>query len=295
MSLSELSDSSLSDYAEIHLRMEKEIEDTEFRLKRGSALGRFDQFWDDDDLFDCRYSQSKWFDFNTNTSTVPGEIYSHALKGNENIIHIAFGYFCSDSYLNRIQAAFFGSPWVTSLSWGAFGSQMTPAVHRDLLFIKSTDLTTFAEIMKLDPSSTYIFSDVGSFDLDSGKLWVGARVLISSVAPTLGKSLILRVKHSGELEDDAPLEVTLGSTEIQLYPSSKSSLTVDDITLYPIQVPGPSDSDHLSFEPEIRNDMFIQFGGTPGEQVHFLHDIELLDEDGREYMPRSASLSILSN
>ena len=106
----------MSDYAEIHLRMEKEIEDTEFRLKRGSALGRFDQFWDDDDLFDCRYSQSKWFDFNTNTSTVPGEIYSHALKGNENIIHIAFGYFCSDSYLNRIQAAFCDSPWVTSLS-----------------------------------------------------------------------------------------------------------------------------------------------------------------------------------
>ena len=32
---------------EMRLRMEKEIEDTEFRLKRGSDLGRFDQFWDD--------------------------------------------------------------------------------------------------------------------------------------------------------------------------------------------------------------------------------------------------------
>ena len=29
---------------EMRLRMEKEIEDTEFRLERGSDLGRFDQF-----------------------------------------------------------------------------------------------------------------------------------------------------------------------------------------------------------------------------------------------------------
>jgi hypothetical protein len=31
---------------EIRVRVENEIEDTEFRLKRGSELGRFDQFWD---------------------------------------------------------------------------------------------------------------------------------------------------------------------------------------------------------------------------------------------------------
>ena len=36
-------------------RMQIEIEDAEFRLKRGSELGRFDQFWDDDTLFHCRY------------------------------------------------------------------------------------------------------------------------------------------------------------------------------------------------------------------------------------------------
>ena len=47
---------------ETRLRMEKEIEDIEFRLKRGSKLGRFDQFWDNDTLFKCRYSRSKWLD-----------------------------------------------------------------------------------------------------------------------------------------------------------------------------------------------------------------------------------------
>ena len=58
---------------------------------------------------------------------------------------------------------------------------------------------------------------------------------------------------------------------------------------------GPSDSDHLSFEPEIRNTIFIQFKGTVEEHGHFLHDIELLDEGDLEYMPRSASFSNLSN
>ena len=29
-------------------RLENEIEDIKFRLNRGSDLGRFDQFWDDD-------------------------------------------------------------------------------------------------------------------------------------------------------------------------------------------------------------------------------------------------------
>ena len=69
---------------------------------------------------------------------------------------------------------------------------------------------------------------------------------------------------------------------------------MDDIALYPIQAPGPSGSDRLSFEPEIRNDIFIQFRGTAEEHGHFLHDIELLDEAALEYMPHSASLSISS-
>ena len=108
-------------------------------------------------------------------------------------------------------------------------------------------------------------------------------------APTSGERLTLRVKHSGE--EDAPLEVTLGSTKIQLDPSSKSSLTIDDITLYPIQLSDPSESDHFSFVPEVRNDIFIHFGGTNQFHNHFLHDIELLDEAGLVYMPHSASLS----
>ena len=173
---------------------------------------------------------------------------------------------------------------MTSIS---FGRQPTlPAIHRDPLFIKSTkdDLITFAKEIrpKLNLSSTYIFTDAGLSDMSLGQpdgLRNNARVLISFVVPTSGQSLILRLKHSGN--ENGSLEVTLGSSVIQLDPSSQLSLAIDDITLYPI--PGPSEFDHLSFEPGIRNDIVIQFRGTVDEHGHFLHDIELLDEAGRKY------------
>jgi hypothetical protein len=270
--------------------MENEIEDTEFRLKRGSDLGRFDQFWDDESLFRCRYSQSKWFYLKPH-STVPLEIYSHALKGNKNIIHITLDGFHSDSDsdLVRILTTICDSPWVTSISW----FKPLPAIHRGVLFIKSinNDLTTFAKEIrpKLDPDSTYIFTDAGRSDmqLHSGYLIHDARVLISFVAPTSGQSLILRLKHSGE--DDALLEVALGSsTIIQLNPSSKLPLTIDDISLHPIS--GPSESDHLSFKPGIRNEIVIRFRGTVDskEQGHVLHDVELLDEAGLVWRMRES-------
>ena len=265
---------------QIKIRMQIEIEDAEFRLKRGSELGRFDQFWDDDLLFDCRYSRSKWLHFWQ--ETVPLEVYSHALKGNKNITHISFYNMKSDFDVNRFLCDL---PWVTSIS--LVPRKTVPAVPRDLLFIESiNDLNTFANEIKSDSSSTYIFTDAGIYNMYSGTLGGDPRVLFSFVAPNSGKKLILRVEHSGG--EDPPLEVTLGSNNIHLIPSSKSSLTIDDIT---IGVSGPSESDHLSFVPEVRNDIFIRFIGTDkdSEHRHFLHDIELLDENGLEYMPHSAS------
>jgi hypothetical protein len=97
---------------EIGLRIENEIEDIEFRLKRGSELGRFDQFWDDDTLFECRYSRSKWLYLSPDA---PLEIYSHALKRNKNIIHITFN---RRFDVNRFRIC--DLPWVTSVSWNAF-------------------------------------------------------------------------------------------------------------------------------------------------------------------------------
>ena len=274
---------------EKRLRKENEIEDIEFRLKRGSKLGRFDQFWDDHTLFNCRYSRSKWLNLRK-LSTVPLEVYSHALKGNKNITHIAFRYMGSDFDVNLFLCDL---PWVTSITPDR--SVVIPSVPRDLLFIKSTNnvLNTFAKEIKLVPSSTFIFLDAEFFDVYPGKLTGNARVSISFVAPTSGKSLTLRVKHSGK--KDAHLEVTLGSTKFQLNPPSRSSFT--DISLYPIEASDPPISEHLSFVAEVRSDIFIRFSYKPANfdfHGHYLHDIELLDDAGMEYMLHSASLSLLS-
>ena len=76
--------------------------------------------------------------------------------------------------------------------------------------------------------------------MDSGRLESDARVLISLVAPTSDQSCRLRLWHSGS--EDAPLEGTLGPATIQLDPSSNSSLTIDEMTLHPVQDPGSSES-----------------------------------------------------
>ena len=111
-------------------------------------------------------------------------------------------------------------------------------------YFKSTnnDLIAFAKeiLLKLDPLSRHIFTDVEGFDMDSGRLESDARVSISLVAPTSDQSCRLRLWHSGS--EDAPLEGTLGPTTIQLDPSSNSSLTIDEMTLHPVQDPGSSES-----------------------------------------------------
>ena len=299
ISLSELRGEIEYSDTEIRLRMKKEIEDTEFRLKLGSDLRRFDQFWDDDILFRCRYSRSKWLHLNKHKrddAPFQVDVYLHALKGNTNIIHITFSIYNESQPTVRFLALICDIPWVTSISILP-QPQPLPTIHRDLLFIKSTDndLITFAKEIrpKLELISTYIFTDAAAPQISSDKLQEDARVLISFVAPTIGQRLILRLKHSG---GKIPLEVTLGSTILQFNASSKSSLTIDDITLYPNQVSDPSESDHLSFEPEIRNDILIRFKDGYWGQGHFLHDVELLDEAGLEYKPLSRSaLSTLSN
>ena len=266
-------------------------------MKRGSDLGRFDQFWDDHTLFECRYSRSKWLCFDKYVMFAPRKLYLHALKGNENIIHIILDDFDSEFDVNWFQAIIWDLPWVTSISFGYVST--LPAIlpeGRDPLFIQSanlnSDLITFAKETRLkDPFSTYIFTDAGGNDMyqQPDRLGNNARIIISFVAPASDESLILRLKHSGR--EDGPLEVTLGSTIIQLNPSSNSSLTIDDITLYPIQVPGPSESGHLLFEPGIRNDIVIQFGGTVERHGHYLHDIELLDEADLED-PRNQIINV---
>ena len=94
----------------------------------------------------------------------PFEVYSHALKGNKNITHITFGHVGSDSDVDSFQSAISDLPWVTSIS---FKLQPTlPVIQRDIKSINN-DLITFAKEIrpKLEPDSTYLFTDAGHSDM----------------------------------------------------------------------------------------------------------------------------------
>ena len=226
---------------------------------------------------------------------------------------VTFGFRKDHSDSDWFQATICDLPWVTSISKSFLGQ--VPPYPASTVISTNNDLITFAkEIrLKLNPRSTYIFTDVTGlgFYKDLGGLEGRghARILISFVADD-EQSLVLRLKHTGTGSEDMPLEVTLGPTKIQLNPSSKSLLTIDDITLYPIHDPRPSESDYpgIPFEPGVRNDIIINFRTTAKSEEeeleriiteglghrHFLQDIELLSESGHlDYLKNGRPYSAL--
>ena len=48
------------DEGRLRLGIENKIEDTEVRLELGYSTEQFDEFWDNDCFFECRYPRSKW-------------------------------------------------------------------------------------------------------------------------------------------------------------------------------------------------------------------------------------------
>ena len=70
-------------------RLTREMANIKDRLNQG--LERCSEFWSDEKVLECRHSRSKWLiPFGSQLKT-PLEVYSHALKGNKNIIDIFFG------------------------------------------------------------------------------------------------------------------------------------------------------------------------------------------------------------
>ena len=93
---------------------------------------------------------------NTIFLSAPLEIYSHALKGNKNIIHISFGYeFDVPGSFSRFSIC--DLPWVTSLSLESIG---LPAIHRHdgPLFVKSTNNDLIIDTFATPIGPFFIFS-----------------------------------------------------------------------------------------------------------------------------------------
>ena len=257
---------------EMASRLEKELEDVEFRLNQG--LERCDEFRDDPKLFQCRHARSKWLILNQTFLKSPFEAYSRALKQNSSFIYIIFDKFQSEDEYQAIADTIRDTPWVTSI-W-VEDRRCLPEIQRDApLFVHddhgSADLETFLENdprLALTRDTFTFFSDLFTF-------------AISFVGPTCAN--LIRLTHRS-IGPDATLTVK----EAPLRLTVPSSLTVDDITL----PASPSESDQSSFQPGTtgtRQNMIIQV--TANLHSYFIHNIQLLDEAESGYDLASGEVS----
>jgi hypothetical protein len=185
---------------EIRLRVEKEIEDTEFRLKRGSDLGSGSISFGT--LFECRYS--RWKPLVITCSERKQKHHPHYFLRFWLSCQLFSGY-GRLRYLGTRQCFF---------------SDLRPQALQVRHLGSNNDLITIAkEIrLKLDSFSTYIFTQARGSDMYHlpDRLANNAIVIISFVPPNIWQKAYTDLEHSGK--EGAPLEVTLGSTIIQLNP-----------------------------------------------------------------------------
>jgi hypothetical protein len=157
------------------------------------------------------------------------------------------------------------------------------------LFVGTFDarITPFLDDNKsrlMETSRTFIFISSGASTPDFDALTaIGLRgsstIAISFLGPTTG-GLILRLRHYSEFKFSTTL-IVAGSHTFHL--PIPTSLACNDIILQPYL----DSSGRFSFTPGIRNNLIIQVSSNSIEALYWLQDIQLLDEAGQLYTPRS--------
>ena len=251
---------------EMASRLTREMANIKDRLNQG--LERCSEFWSDEKLLECRHSQSKWLILFRSQLKAPLEVYSHALKGNENIIDIFFGDFKSHDDYRSIADTIRDLPSVTTI-W-VEDRRRLPDIQRDTPLLinnySGSDIETFLDN---DPQLQLVHSR-GTFMFFSNPTRSTKDIAISFVGPTSG-DLRLRLTHHCN-HSDATL--TIKGTSFQL--PVPSSLTADDVTLHAT----PSEPGQPSFKPGIRNSLIIQ---VTAQSSYSIHDVQLLDQSGGLY------------
>jgi hypothetical protein len=240
-------------------RLKKELSDIEFRIAQG--LDCCDQFFDDEQLLQCRHSRSKSL-FLFPPFKAPLDFYTRALKGNDDVIRVSF-LNESDSLYAWFAETISHLPSVTSIK--VINPRRLPPIQRDTpLFIDdfnpSQSLETF---LNNDQSlartrATYVFMQYNDD-------WT---IAVSFVGPSSGK-LILRLKHRARAPDTT---LTVLGTSFTL--AIPESITIDDINLHPIS----ESTSQLSFTPNARKNLILRASSGYAPQ-----DLQLLDEDRNTY------------
>jgi hypothetical protein len=247
-------------------RLKKELADVEFRIVRG--LDSCDQFFDHEQVLECRYSRSKSFFLDAHSVRAPLDVYFRSLKANNNVIQIDFCGRSDEEYTSFAQTICDLPSTATSIR--VFHPEQLPPIQCDTpLFIHNfTGIPSLETFLNNDQSlartrDTYIF-------MSRTKRW---RVAVSFIGPPSG-NLILRLKHRAR---EPNISLTVSSTSFAL--TIPESLTIDDINLRPIG----NSSSPLSFVPNTRNNLILQTSSESPMYTHDLQDLQLLDEDGNPY------------
>ena len=269
---------------EMATRLTRELDDIKFRLKQG--LEHCDQIWVDEELLECRHSRSTTLILRKSFLAAPLEVYSRALKENQNTANIKFSHFDSDDY-QWIADTIRDSLWVTSIC--VPDRKLLPAIDRTTpLFVYDKydlDIKSFLENDShlAESHDTFVFITTGI-------------IAVSFMGPTYGH-LILRLTHRSDSTSDST-DLTVMGTSFQL--SISSSLTIDDITLHASppesdKPPSPTvdnitlqdsppESDKPSFQRGVRNNLLIQT-----DILYSVYDVQLLDQRGNRYDAASQS------
>jgi hypothetical protein len=252
---------------EMARRLKKELAYVEFRISQG--LDRCDQFFDDEQLLKCRHSRSKSLYLDRYHFKAPLDIYSRALKGNDDVIHIDF-YCYSDQEYAWFAETIRDMPSLTSI-WVNNDPQRLPPIQRDTpLFINDYDHSQSLNTFLNNNQSLARTRDTFVFMQYTLRSWT---IAVSFIGPSSG-NLRLRLNHRARRPD---ITLTVLSTSFTL--TILESITIDDINLHP----DGSSSSLLSFTPNIRNNLILQTSSLKDSDYYTLRDLQLLDEHGNPY------------
>ena len=218
----------------------------------------------------CRHSRSKSLGLPDSRHKALLDLYSRALKCNNDVIHIVFR-----QYENHAWIAETIRDLPSVISIGVNNPRLLPPIPRNTPLFIDDDLYGFDDDEASESLQTFLNSDESLARshntfvfIKSGlrRVWT---IAVSFIGPSSG-DLILRLKHRTS-DPDATLTV-LGTSFTLAIPHS---LTIDDINLHP----DGNSSSQLSFKHDERNNLIFQIPSLS----YSLHDVKLLDEDGNLY------------
>jgi len=249
-------DGLLRHHDEMQSRLHRELEDIKFRLAQG--LENCDKFWSYSSIVPLKHSRTKWLRLKIDSDAENLEVYSRALIENKNAIFISIEFTMKPSVQQN--------NWIENLI-------QTRGMRSIYVYVRRESSQSFdAESPIRNGGPSIVIHPAGCPKIFESLLRLdnNSTIKISFKGPSSG-NLTLSLTHRSRVSGTTlTMKVAQTSDILELPIPSESSLTLDDITLYPRPSGWPS------FEPNEENDLTIRVNSRLWD--YFIQDIKLLDE-----------------